>query len=749
MTAHRVGVVALTTLALVYAGVAGLRSVDDADLGWQLAAGRYLVERGQIPSQDVFTHTASGREWIYPPFSGAIFYLLYSWAGWKALSVFGALASVTVVALLLSGGGTPGARMLTPALAAFAVPLVAARTKVRSDLFSTILFATVLILLWRHYRGRRAPLWLLVPLMFAWANLHLGFVAGLALFGCYLTMEALDLLWPGRRPEAMARLRQATPWLAAGALATFLNPWGPRLYIALFRQNSILKSLEGYVGEWFPARISWQTAYSLVELRHPESGFSWLLLAGVMAIALAAWKKSPPSAVLVLFAMFGAMRYVRFQVLFAMIAVVVAGDLIGSALGERPHHMLRAVLVSLIAVLAGVRIGDLASNRYYLSAPENATFGPGVSWWYPERAAAFIVRERLPARVLNDYNSGGFLSFALWPHYPVSIDNRAVPFGSEVFFLHKKLLEGGPDAPEWQTAFDHWEINTLAVNVARYGGFNVLLRSFCRSPRWRAVYVDEVSAIFLRDRPENASWVDRLALDCAQVQFRAPATQNRAVLYNFYANAGWMLFALGRDADALDALARAHRLFTDDPQLALIRGSVLQSAGQIADAEREYRRSLKLRESDQAWYALGQAAAVQGRYVEAADALERAASAAYFPHEIYHMLGEIYLQTSEPRKAVAAFDAAERSSPYRRQSAEIGAPFQAKVDHGRARAWRHAGDLARAISFQERATKSQPNDAQGWLQLAEMYQAMGRTEQARDARARADALGSTPPPASQ
>ena len=67
--------ICLIVLALGYAFLAGMHTVSDLDLGWQLASGRYLVEHHQIPRVELFSYTAQGKEWIYPPFSGAVFYL--------------------------------------------------------------------------------------------------------------------------------------------------------------------------------------------------------------------------------------------------------------------------------------------------------------------------------------------------------------------------------------------------------------------------------------------------------------------------------------------------------------------------------------------------------------------------------------------------------------------------------------------------------------------------------------------------
>jgi len=51
----------LIAIVLVYAFLAGLRTVADFDTGWQLATGRYIVQHHGIPIPDTFSYTARGR----------------------------------------------------------------------------------------------------------------------------------------------------------------------------------------------------------------------------------------------------------------------------------------------------------------------------------------------------------------------------------------------------------------------------------------------------------------------------------------------------------------------------------------------------------------------------------------------------------------------------------------------------------------------------------------------------------------
>src|SRR5579859_5947155 len=134
----------------------------------------------------------------------------------------------------------------------------------------------------------------------------------------------------------------------------------------------------------------------------------------------------------------------RYQGLFACLAVPLGGSVLSRIelpAWVRPQKkqmgtgIFGSVGVACLIVLAGmlllvgVRSNDLVSNRYYFSTGQLSLFGPGVSWWFPERASAFLLRERLTGNVFNDYNLGGYLTWRIGPEYPDYLDGRAVPFG--------------------------------------------------------------------------------------------------------------------------------------------------------------------------------------------------------------------------------------------------------------------------------------------------------------------------------
>ncbi len=760
----------LAAVALAYALLAGLHTLQDFDLGWQLATGRWVLQHRHILSTDVFSYTASGQPWIYPVLSGIAFYLAYLAGGYALLSWMGAIACAGTVALLLRRESLVGS-----AMAVVAIPLLANRTQPRAEMFTTILFAAFLSLLWQHYRTGRSPLWLLPILMVAWVNLHLGFVAGLAICSAYVSLEVLDLPFATKRPSALARLRRAWPWLALTGAATFVNPWGASLYLALVRQQRAQSLHTSWIVEWGSIRPSWASLHQALDWRDPQSCFWWLILVVLLSACVAIWRNRWGAAVLLIAAAYLTIQHVRLQALFACIAVVVGGALLdelrsegftnadknelrgGSKVsrpeGRRTPLVTAGILLVTIAVagLAVARSWDLISNRYYMKSTQLSLFGTGLSWWYPERAVEFLQREKLPGNVFNGYSLGGYLTWRLFPTYRDYIDGRAIPFGPQLFFRAYDLSVEPPDSPAWQQEAAARDINTIIVALARYQGMTLFpqLHSFCRSQSWRPVYMDEISAIFVRRSPQTALLIDRLQIDCENISFDLPtdlsaarSSRAKAELFNSWANAGGVLYSLERYPEALAYLDRAQSIFTDNANVHLLRALVLEQTGRPAEAETEFRTSLRLEPSDESWFDFGLFYMTQKRYAEAAEVFRQSAESSPRPHEMWMMLGQADLQLYQPQPALAALDKAVDSSPFGAEGESLAASFNSLIATGRAKAWYQLGDLTQAVSFQEEAVRIAPGDSKLWLGLADLYEAQGRTTLAGQARLRAKAAGS-------
>jgi cytochrome c-type biogenesis protein CcmH/NrfG len=733
----------LSAVALIYALIAGLRTLGEYDLFWQMATGRWVAQHHAVFSTDVFSYTAQGQPWIYPVGSGLLFYWTFLLGGYALISWLGALSCVTTIALLLRRGSA-----VTAVLAIIAVPLIAARTSPRADMFTVVLFAAFLSILWEQFEAGTAKLWLLPLLMVLWVNLHLGFVAGLALICAYFVAELARTLNPAQKNYATGRLKLALPWLTATFFATLVNPWGWNIYRALLRQNAAMAVHSERITEWVGLSFTSSTLKQALSARDPASSGEWILFVAILAIMVAAFRRQWPPAMLLVGALAIALRHVRLLALLACVVVVVGGAVLSSALDSQlsrvPDRRLYSIvdsgLATILVLLCALRCVDLVSNRYYFSSPnEIRNFGAGLSWWFPERAIAFIEREHLPPQILNTYEEGGFLLWRLGAEYRDYTDGRAIPFGPTMFNHLQEVLESPPDSFMWQRETEKYEINTVVLSVARYDGLRFVgsvLSDWCASDNWRPVYLDEVSAVFVRRTPKTEALVAKFSVHCSSVTLPAEiAPGNRAGEFNRHANAAALLLALQRDQEAASSSAQALSIFPDSAALWYIRGKALLLTGDLANAERDLLQSAHLEPNVATWSALADLYRNQRRYPPAANALEQLVTISPHPTAPLILLGYTYLQTNQPQEAMKTFNRAEGTTPPNEAT-----PARAEINNGRAFAWSALGNLNQAVSAQERAVQLSPQNATYWRRLAQLYSEQGRTVEATQASERAEAL---------
>jgi hypothetical protein len=201
-------------VALGAGGCALLGSVG-ADARWLAALGRTIISQGSIPSGVPYA-AAPSVDWVNVPVLGElVFHALQVVGGDRGL-LLGQLVAVTVTLTLLALGmralGAPDAASATVLVLVFFAGLPSFII-VRAQLFSLVLFCAALLLLRAESRRPSRRVWLLVPLVVLWANLHGAVLVGLAVAAAYLVLERAR-----REPVVAASV------LAACCAGLFLTP---------------------------------------------------------------------------------------------------------------------------------------------------------------------------------------------------------------------------------------------------------------------------------------------------------------------------------------------------------------------------------------------------------------------------------------------------------------------------------------------------------------------------------------------
>jgi tetratricopeptide (TPR) repeat protein len=753
---YRIALVVLLLLVMANALAAGLHTVSDFDMGWHLATGRWVVQHHAIPSTDVLSYTTAGARWIYSPFAGVLLYWIYGADGYAGLSIFCALACMATVAYLVRRRD-----LASLVLAMFAINPIAFRAEPRADLFSTIFLAIFLGELWAFQHGSSKRLWVLPLTMLFWVNFHPGFILGLVVIGAYLLLEAGELLFADRRGDALQRLRTAGPWLAGTVAATLINPWGAKLYSASLSLAGLHRPLAGVstpadAEEFHSYGLSFHLIEELADFRYHENGFLWLMFAAALVMVLALWRKQFGVVLIQGAALYLSLQHVRYIGLFCVATTILGATLLGEACSTeawssdpqkdlaKSKPLLRvppALALGFVCVIGAItllHIADFISDRTHVVYSTASRFGLGEANWFPERAASFIRRERLPGNIFEEYELGGFAAWRLGPEYLDFIDGRNV--NPAVLAEERKLLRQSPDLPLWQEAADKWGINVLLIPEAEPEAEATVRQDvtrYCQSNNWRPIYMDEVSLVLLRNVPTNRPWIDRLQIDCGTQELAPPQSASRKDLYDFFVNAGGMLSALHRDHESEAALLRAAALYPNDPNARWMLGQLYLSHQMYDRAESEYRASLALNETEGPWVELGVLYLQEQRLPEAEHAFSRAVQLSDDPFPLYRQIALVDLSLRRPEAVLRALDGVTNSSPYR-NGAESQAPqLYAEIADGRAEAHRMLSQLPEAIAFEEEAVRLNPGVAERWNKLADLREANGQIELSRQARQRA------------
>jgi hypothetical protein len=232
----------LTWLAAAFGCAAtALAAVIGADARWLAAVGAAIVDAGSLPH--AIPYAAAPSEWHDAPALGQlVFHGLESLLGDKGL-VLAQLAAVGValgaLALDLRRAGVRD-ELGAAVLVAVVVAAPSALLVVRAQLYSIALFPLLVLLLRNDASRRSRRIWVAVPMLALWANLHGAVLVGFSVLATYLVLRR------SRRLEAAAVLAASS----AALLAT------PALLHTVGYYSAVLDSVpaETHYGLW--ARLS-------------------------------------------------------------------------------------------------------------------------------------------------------------------------------------------------------------------------------------------------------------------------------------------------------------------------------------------------------------------------------------------------------------------------------------------------------------------------------------------------------------
>ncbi|OUL98495.1 hypothetical protein A8M77_31290 [Variovorax sp. JS1663] len=408
-------IVWMCTVAVLIASHPNL-VLRDADTYWHLAAGRWILEHGSVPTVDAFSHSMPGAPWTaFEWLSELVMVGVHRLAGWAglvtlAVSCFGLVLSLLMRFLLarmepvhaLLFTGLAAGMMLTHLLA-------------RPHVMAWVLLALWMSALVNAAEARRGPPWWLLGVMLLWANMHGSFLLGLVL-GCGIALDAVLAHPPGKRTAA------AMPWVLFAALsmgAALLTPsgWGVLAHAVYIMRMEVALAV---IAEWLSP-----------DFQRGNPLEPWLLL--VLALALCGRVRLPwLRLVLLLGLVHLALKHQRNVSMLGLVAPFLmatpfARHWYAAQRPMRDAQVLDRWFLSLAAPARPVAIAVCVCVAALFAAASLHLRPPTPQSLITPRAAIDAAKAAgAQGHVLNDYIFGGFL---IHEGIPVFIDGRADMYG--------------------------------------------------------------------------------------------------------------------------------------------------------------------------------------------------------------------------------------------------------------------------------------------------------------------------------
>ena len=450
----------------------------DPDIWWHLRVGQWVIEHGQVPQVDVFSAYGAGKPWIaYSWLFDVIVFLLHRQFGLLGIVGFNVAMTLAIAfALYLAVRQASLPILAEVALVGTAIIAMAPIYTPRPWDFTILFFILELncIFAARRY-GEPQRLYILAPLFVLWANLHIQFVYGLAVFGLYIFELLLArikiMVSTVSHDRAQTRLGKILLIFFACVVSTLINPYTFNVYKPVFEYVEFTGAFQ-IVTELLP--LSFQNA--------PDWLVGLLLLAAAFVLGWQRRLSFFPTALLLLSAVLGirARRDVWFAVVSAVLIITQLQSFL-PLVGRYRWNWLNRVLVG---VGLGVVILFIAHQREISTTRLQQL----VKEIYPVDAVAFIREKRLPGPIYNHFNWGGYLIWAL-PEIPVSMDGRTNLHGDARIsravdtWLGKNGWESDPELAKSRLVISHPK-QVLAA----------LLRA---DERFRLVYEDKTALVFI------------------------------------------------------------------------------------------------------------------------------------------------------------------------------------------------------------------------------------------------------------
>jgi hypothetical protein len=229
----------------------------DGSTGWHLVTGHYVLDKMQIPHQDLISYTFPDKPWVaYEWLFDAFIAGLDKIAGLKLVAVACCSAIAWLFLMIYDDCRRRGCHFIPALIICVMGALISAiHWLVRPHLvtfYGVFIFTKYLRDFYEDKVSTKKLLMVLGITMLIWVNCHPAFLMGLVITGIYLASDLFVWLCTAAgqvKEKCTGRIKSLALCLLVVGLVTFINPYGVQLYkyiVEYLHQTAVLAQTDEF-----------------------------------------------------------------------------------------------------------------------------------------------------------------------------------------------------------------------------------------------------------------------------------------------------------------------------------------------------------------------------------------------------------------------------------------------------------------------------------------------------------------------
>ena len=479
---------------LMWLFVAGSHGWDsllgDADIGWHIRTGEWILDHQAVPTHDLFSFSKPGAQWFaWEWLSDIVFALLFRAAGFKGVVLLAAVVIGLYATIVLRYTFWRGANaMIALPLVLLGVGSSTVHFLARPHVFTFLFLAVAFWMIERDRRQQTRSVWLLIPLTVVWVNLHGGFFIFLACLGLLVAGSAVEE-WLRRRNssgQGWGAVQRYALLFGGCAAASLVNPYGILLHMHIgeyLRSDWIRNNIQEFLAPTFRSEGQLQ--------------FEVILILALLVVTLLLRGRRITEALWILFLAHSSLTSLRHAPLLALVAVPLIAEELSSiwkqSAGKLPRNSIPGTLHTLGSDLAE----PFQRSSVWIALTVVIVACAPIQWpqdfpkeLFPSKLIAHH-RERFETgRVLTSDQWGDYLIFHYYPRIKVYVDGRSDFYGEP---LGKEYLHVLQLSADWQRILERRRFDTVLL-----GPEWPLVQMLKQSSDWRIAEETAKAVLFIR-----------------------------------------------------------------------------------------------------------------------------------------------------------------------------------------------------------------------------------------------------------